>query len=219
MTFLDYLENRLKQPLPGLAAQLSMAPVPAGTRLAGSIRPGTGSGLAAPADARTSAALMHFSGGADLELLFTLRSPQLTTHSGQISFPGGRLEPGEDHQTAALREAEEEVGLAAQHIQVLGGLSPLYIPPSNHLVTPIVGYTRQLPPLRPQASEVAEIFMVPLRRLAQADTLKTGNWETRGGLHNIPYWDVHPTTPLWGATAMMLAEMLALYREYEKGSR
>ena len=198
-----HCREALAGPLPGHAAHVELYPL-AVQRDAPAPTP--------QPDARLAAALALLVGDTP-ELLLTVRSMQLSHHGGQISFPGGRRDAEETAEQTALRETEEELGIARQEIAVLGRLSELYIPPSNHLVQPILGWVPQLPALRLQASEVQEAFTVPLARLADPASRKVGTWETRGQRREVPYWDVHPT-PFWGATAMMTEELLQVMRPF-----
>ena len=101
------------------------------------------------------------------EVLITLRSEELRAHSGQPSFPGGALEGNESAKEAALRESEEEVGIRRESIELLSELPDLFIPPSNFLVTPILGYWREPHQLTPQMSgEVVRIEFIPFEELA-----------------------------------------------------
>lgn len=148
----------------------------------------------------------------ELELLLTLRSRNID-HGGQISFPGGRAEEGESSRETALREAYEEVGLSGDGVRILGTLSQLYISHSNNLVTPVVAYLPQRPPMRLNPAEVDEIFAVELGSLANKKNLEEEQWSLSEYTYRVPFWNVH-RVPLWGATAMMISELLDLYREW-----
>jgi 8-oxo-dGTP pyrophosphatase MutT (NUDIX family) len=143
-------------------------------------------------------------------LVFTLRPSSLKHHGGQISFPGGRMEP-QDRTCieTALRETREELGIATDEIEILGELSPLFIAPSQNLVHPLVGWTEQLPPLVPSPAEVAEVLVVPLRRLLAPETRDDFDYRRADQLLTAPCYRV-PGGCIWGATAMMLSELLTL---------
>jgi 8-oxo-dGTP pyrophosphatase MutT (NUDIX family) len=206
-SFIEFLRGRLQLQLPGFSAHSRMIP----NRFAAKGLP------PAPPDARRSAvlALIHADGDAPA-LLLTLRSSNLAVHRGQISFPGGRIEAGETPEQTALRETTEETGISVP-VQLLGRLSTLYVPPSNSLITPIVGAISQLPTLTLQPDEVDEAFAVKLHELTRPDMRKAGAWLRGDTLVEAPYWDVHHTAQLWGATAMITSELLALYEEFSAG--
>jgi len=138
-----------------------------------------------------------------LTVLFTRRTDHLYDHAGQISFPGGRAEPHEESAVqTALRETEEEIGLAAGRVEVLGSLSE-YVTVTGYRVTPVVGLVRPPLELKPDDFEVAEIFEVPLRFL-----LDPANHQRNSVVHlgrqrhyyALPYEQYY----IWGATAGMV---------------
>lgn len=143
-------------------------------------------------------------------LVLTLRQPTLRAHSGQISLPGGAIEPGETPEDAARREAFEEVGAA--DVDVLGRLTPLYVPPSGFRVWPVVASLPERPAFRPQEAEVAALLDVPVADLVgpeyrrRAPRRLDGNpLHAPGTVLDVPFFDVGGHE-VWGATAMMLAE-------------
>ena len=142
----------------------------------------------------------------ELMVLFTRRTAHLKSHSGQISFPGGRAEPHDvSPEATALREAEEEIGLAARHVEVLGKLSD-YHTRSDFRVTPVVGLVSPDFELRLDAHEVAEAFEVPLSFLLDP-VHHERHWREFQGrrvtYYAIPYRDYY----IWGATAGMLVNL------------
>ncbi|MEX2639566.1 MAG: CoA pyrophosphatase [Balneolales bacterium] len=205
-SFLNFLEKRLKAPLPGPAAQKIMAPVPERDK-----HPE----VSIPIDAFRNAVLILFSQSHNsrLEILYTLRSHRLLHHKGQISFPGGRRETNETPVETALRETYEEVGIEPERISVLGSLSPLYVPPSNNVIDPVTGYIDKIPRLKIQETEVSEAFTISLEELYSGASKQRESWLLRGKKYAVPYWNVH-STPLWGATAMITSEIMELYKEY-----
>lgn len=204
--FIEHLSNRLEKPLPGLNAQLRMAPTPLSDGPARELEP--------PPNAKKSSVLiLLFPNEKErLELILTLRSRDID-HGGQISLPGGRSDENETYIETALREAEEEVGIKPESIEILGTLSDLYVSHSNNLVKPVVGYLPGIPKLTPNPAEVEEAFTVEVKSLAAKKNLTVENWDLQKYSYEVPYWDVHEV-PLWGATAMILNELLDLYREY-----
>ncbi len=201
----DKLQSRLARPLPGLEYQLKLA------TMNRKIRNGI---MEVPPDAKKSAVLVLFyPAEGDLCLAFIKRPEYPGVHSGQVSFPGGGAEPGDkDLVQTALREAFEEIGVPAARVSVLGQLTDLYIPPSNFLVAPIVGYLDFRPDFVPDPEEVDHIIEVPLSELTSPGCL------TEKEIVIFP--DVRLKVPcyyaqenvIWGATAMMLSELLETIR-------
>ncbi len=195
----------LRGPLPGAPAQARMAPVP---------RPGWRP-HAPPPPGRPAAVLALFyplgDGGptAPPALLYTERTETVETHRGQVSFPGGAVETGESPEATALREADEETGAAPGEIEVLGRLTPLWIPATGFLVTPVVGLTARRPAFRPGPGEVRRILEVPLADLVRPDAVRAEDLPRHGRWTHVRYFDIAGTR-LWGATAMMTAELLTL---------
>jgi len=140
-------------------------------------------------------------------LVLTRRRDDLPSHPGQISFPGGRRDPGESLQQAALRECYEEVGVHPGRVTILGQLTPLYILPSDFQVTPFVGWHEGRPEMVAQPTEVAEIIEVPLEHLLDQKTRDKEDWEWKDGLMEVPFFRVDEHK-VWGATAMMLSEFV-----------
>jgi len=141
-----------------------------------------------------------------MNVVLTLRTDDLPDHPGQISFPGGRQEPGEALEDTALREANEEIGLQYGIANVLGELSPLFIGPSNFCVHPFVAVSETEPRLAPLEEEVAAILHVPVASLFDPQSLAVERWSLRGEMVDIPCIRFHQYR-IWGATAMMLSEL------------
>jgi 8-oxo-dGTP pyrophosphatase MutT (NUDIX family) len=195
------LRHRLGDPLPGTDAQLRMAPA---------YRQNATLSRIDDKDCREAGVLALFFPFNDApHLLLTVRRDNLKQHSGQISLPGGRREPGESLLETALREAHEEVGVVPDEVDVLGQLTPLYIPPSNFCVHPFVGTLPFTPTLYPQDAEVSAILRVPLAHLLSPATLRREPWMLHGNEIEVPFLDVEGHK-VWGATAMMLGELLAI---------
>jgi 8-oxo-dGTP pyrophosphatase MutT (NUDIX family) len=142
-------------------------------------------------------------------VVLTVRHDDLPDHGGQISFPGGQREGGEALSDTALREAEEEIGLSSSSVRLLGDLTPLYIPPSNFCVHPVLGTVAPAPSLRPTDREVAAILRASVPRLLAPEARTVETWTLQGRAVDVPYYDVDDHV-VWGATAMMLAEVLAV---------
>ena len=135
-------------------------------------------------------------------------------HSGQLAFPGGRLEAGETVEAAALRETQEELGLQPASVHLIGRLSEHWIPVSGHMVTPLVGWIAQLPRLQPDPLEVELVVQQPLAALRGQAMRGSFERELAGSRHEIPCWHL-PAGNLWGATAMILAELLSVLERME----
>lgn len=154
-----------------------------------------------PARLRNAAVLVPLIDRPDgVHVLLTRRSEFLNKHAGQVSFPGGRIEPSDATPlAAALRETEEEIGLAAPQIQVLGGL-PRYPTITGFMIHPYVGFVRESGLLVPQPEEVAEIFEVPLGFLLDPANHRPHQVEHQGRTYHVdamPYGEYF----IWGATA------------------
>jgi len=193
------LRAALQRPLPGLPAQMRMATQP---------RPGTWRILDPDMDCRRAGVLvLLYPRGDELNLVLTRRTETVENHRGQISFPGGSLEPGETPRQAALREAKEELGIEPAGLELLGELSPLYVPPSNFYIYPIVAYAPVRPDFVPLLQEVAEVIEVPLAHLLDPATRHEEVWQIRGLPTRVPFYAVGPHK-VWGATAMILSELV-----------
>ena len=147
-------------------------------------------------------------------VLLTVRPPTLRDHAGQVAFPGGRIDGDETDAAAALREAGEEVALDASTVEVIGTLTPLYVPPTRFAVVPVVALAPAAPALLPSPDEVAHLLPVALADLFAAANRLVGTWETVHGLSDVPHHIARDATGaphrVWGATAMMLAELHAV---------
>lgn len=205
-TFPELVRRRLASALPGLNAQLRMAPRPV-------LRPD-------PADTSplrpAAALLLLYRHRNEWHIPLTVRGSRLRHHTGQVSLPGGRLDhPGESVEAAALREAYEEIGITPSAVDILGRLTPLPVVVSAHLLQPVVGTIAERPTFALAAHEVERLIEVPVTRLLQHDAVA---WEERvrslppSGLMNVPYFEIDGAR-VWGATAMVLAEFIALIED------
>jgi 8-oxo-dGTP pyrophosphatase MutT (NUDIX family) len=151
--------------------------------------------------------LVERAGG--LTVLLTQRAVELKSHAGQISFPGGRLEPGESPRAAALREAREEIGLEPGFVSIVGYL-PDHVVLSGFRVTPVVGFVRSGFELQLAAKEVQDSFEVPLAFVFDPSNHKTRLRRFADGAAEVEVRDIpFGTHNIWGATAGML---MTLYR-------
>jgi 8-oxo-dGTP pyrophosphatase MutT (NUDIX family) len=160
---------------------------------------------APPSDARSSAVLMLFGDGPDV--LLTERSSDLRSHPGQLSFPGGSADPDDFGPVdTALREAHEEVGLDPADVEVLGSLPPLWLPPSNFAVTPVLGWWRRPVPLTSvDTSEVASVLRVPLATLVDPRHRFTARHPLG---YRGPAFELADGLVLWGFTAGVVSRLL-----------
>ncbi len=203
--FISFLKERLTKKLPGIEAHKAMSPK-VGEDFHRTFTPSP--------DAKESAVLaLLFGEEPDFKALFTVRTNNIS-HSGQISFPGGSLEEGETAEDAALRETCEEVGIPSENIELIGRLTKLYVPPSNSLITPVLGYAEKIPKLKVNPAEVAEAFSIKIDDFHTDRNIESEIWDFDGVKVETPFWNVHEEVPLWGATAMMLREIMDLYKEY-----
>ncbi len=147
-----------------------------------------------------------------LKILFTERSRELKSHSGQISFPGGRVDTGETYLQTALRETEEEIGIHANGVSIIGELSELFVSPSNSLIKPYIGFIESIDNINPSADEVESILKIPFDYFLEDSNIKSDYWDLFGGKVLVPYWEIGANAPLWGATAMILAEFVNIYK-------
>jgi 8-oxo-dGTP pyrophosphatase MutT (NUDIX family) len=186
--------------LPGVEAQLRMAPQPRG-----GWKPGFAPDQAKPA----AALLLLFPAAGRAVILLTKRSAALPDHPGQVSLPGGAVDPGESIEDAALREAEEELGLARADVNVIGRLTPLHIPVSGFVLHPVVGAVAVRPAMRPEPGEVERIIEAPVHHLLDPGRHHRVNLVRDGCEFEMPYFDLDGEQ-VWGATAMVLAEFAAV---------
>lgn len=145
-----------------------------------------------------------------LKIVFIRRSEYVGIHSGQIAFPGGRYEESDGNlQVTALREVKEEIGVKVEHLEILGYLTDLYVPPSNFLVRAYVAYAHQRPVYQKDDREVQEIIEFNLNDFYQMDIIRRKDFQAHNSLKitNAPYYEINGII-IWGATAMMMAELL-----------
>jgi 8-oxo-dGTP pyrophosphatase MutT (NUDIX family) len=140
------------------------------------------------------------------------RSEYDGVHSGQISFPGGMKEESDASMTeTALREAEEETGVDASRVKVIGSLTPLHIPVSNIVVHPFVGYLPEKPEFRIDLREVQYLIEESLDNLSDAAIVESESMFIQNKVMEVPYFNIQGNH-VWGATAMILGELLEILK-------
>ena len=199
----ELLRQRLAQPLPGIAACADFEPELCYGRHQGP-----------PAhDARQAAVLLLLYPGQDSwHLPLTVRPAAMSTHGGQVSLPGGVIEPGETAEQAALRECCEELGEAGAEAQMLGRLSQIYVFASNFVVTPCVAWSPTRPRFEPNLDEVANLLEPLLVDLQNPDRRGSHLIDRRGVRFRVPHI-VYGQHEIWGATSVILAEFLQIVNE------
>lgn len=166
------------------------------------------------ADARAAAVLVALfaddgTRSGDARVVLTRRSATMRNHRGEIAFPGGRQEPGEELHRAALREAQEEVGIDPASVQIVGALDQLTTVASRFLVAPYVGVLEARPDYHPNPAEIDRAFDVALGELMAPDVYREEVWDFPWGERNVSFFLLEGET-VWGATARILRELLVL---------
>ena len=227
---IDTLKIRLQEELPGAASHLKMAPAhrldefrairdkdfnPRLSAVLVLLYPGdAGSTMPAGQTSFVDASSSENSSPplSTLKIVFIRRGEYVGIHSGQIAFPGGRYEDDDaDLCETAMREAEEEIGVARDSYEIIGQLSDLYVPPSNFLVRAFVAYAPQRPSYIADPREVQEVIELDFSHFFNSTNIKVKDFPAHNSLNNTsaPYFDVEGVT-IWGATAMMLTELVDL---------
>lgn len=201
--FINTLDTQLRQPLPGPEAHLKMA---SATRLRLKVQPNE--------KTRRSAVLILFYPYRDQILVPLILRPKYDgVHAGQMAFPGGRYEKTDENLIrTALREAQEEIGIKASDVQILGKLTELFIPPSNFYVLPVVGKLPYKPDFYPDPREVEAVLEVNLEELMDESIVGFTELDVRGITIEAPFYDIQGHK-VWGATAMMISELLTVIRQ------
>ncbi len=205
-TFIQKLKIRLQQPLPGQEAHSVMA---SETRLK----------LKMPTPnerTRESAVLILFYPSENNIFMPLILRPQYDgVHGGQMAFPGGRAEKEDENlERTALREAQEEIGVRVSDVQVLGKLTKLYIPPSNFHVQPVIGFMSRKPEFYPDPKEVDKVIEISIEEMKNPSIIGRKVLNVRGIEIDTPFYDILDTT-VWGATAMMISELLMVIESLE----
>jgi 8-oxo-dGTP pyrophosphatase MutT (NUDIX family) len=199
----ELLKQKLSQKLPGMDSHLKMAPEHRVQELL--------SISESEFNPRLSAVLVIlFEENNKLKIVFIRRSEYVGIHSGQMAFPGGRYEESDgDLRVTALREVEEEIGVGQETLEVIGQLSDLYVPPSNFMVRAFVAFAHQRPVYQKDDREVQEVIEFNLMDFYQKNIIKRKDFPAHNNVRktNAPYYEIDGVI-IWGATAMIMAELL-----------
>jgi len=195
--FFRSLKLELEKDLPGLSAQLKMAP---------EIRPSSGYGKGLNA----GVLILLYLKNQDIYVALIQRTEYDGAHSGQISLPGGKYE--EIDKTliqTAIRESQEEIGIDPQEIEILGSITPLHIPVSNFFVQPVVGMYKSTPVFVPDLNEVEKVLEIKLNDLLKPSNISSKQFAFGSINFDAPIYKPNNLV-IWGATAMILSEFLEI---------
>jgi len=202
-----FLQTRLKEPLPGMEASKKMFPTHAnGERIK----------MQHDESARAGAVMILLYQDEDTVRFPLIQRPIYPgVHSGQMALPGGKREEEDtDLVGTALRETEEEIGVPANEVAVIGSLSSFYVAVSNFQILPVIGVINKVPRYIPQESEVADIISADVKHLIDDAYQKEKEMVVTGGvILNSPYFDLEGRE-VWGATSMMLNEFKVILKEF-----
>lgn len=205
--YIDFLKTQFAKPLPGETAQMLMSPMG---------RKPLSQYLNTAIDYRLGSVLTHiFPIDDHPHLLFIKRSDDGKTHGGQIAFPGGKKDETDlSLEQTALREAFEEVGLEQKELTVIGQLSPLYIPVSKFMVQPFTSFGTTIPELILSVNEVQSTHAIRIADFTRPETVQAKKIKTfEGIIKDAPCYVINNQV-IWGATAMMLSELLFMSKEF-----
>ncbi|MCK5029575.1 MAG: CoA pyrophosphatase [Bacteroidales bacterium] len=202
--FTDFFENlkeELKKDLPGEKAQVKMAP---------DVRNHFKS---TEKSLKAGVLILLYQKNQDLYVSFIQRTEYNGPHSGQISFPGGKFEKNDKNIIeTALRESHEEIGINPEMVNIIGQLTPLYIPISNFIVYPVIGMYEGTPTFKTDPNEVAKIIEIKLQDLLNSDNCTSKEFKYGDLSFVAPIYSPNKLT-IWGATAMMLSEFLEIIKK------
>jgi 8-oxo-dGTP pyrophosphatase MutT (NUDIX family) len=205
MTLVNHLQKKMLQPLPGYKVQLGLYSPQGLKEYENHLK---NFAPASEQNTRQSSVLILLY-EKDGQVFFPLiqRPEYEGVHSGQIALPGGKVEPSDKDNTAtALRETSEEIGIAAEHIKVLGQLTKVFIPPSRFWVNVVIGYSQNIPAFIPDKLEVASVIEFPLDHLEQPEFIEEREVMRTQWKMTAPGY-VFQEHFIWGATAMILTEL------------
>ena len=204
---IDELKLKLHQPLPGVTSHLKMAPTHR-------VDDFSTMSKVVPSAKNSAVLILLFPDNGKIKTVFIKRSEYDGVHSGQISFPGGKFEKTDkDFEATALREANEEIGVLPDNIEIIGQLTDFYIPPSNFLVKVYVGYLLTKPEFIPDTKEVQSIIVADLDEFYNSNNVSEKEFYSTSRKIKIsaPCYQVNGLE-IWGATAMILSELLDMLK-------
>lgn len=210
--FIQQMKQSLTQPLPGISAQIKMAP-PTRTVLLSKSHDRK--------DAKPSAVLILFYPDyQEIKFILIERATYNGVHSGQIAFPGGQYEMQDANLKAtALREANEETNISPQQVEIIGELTRIYIPPSHFDVSPFVGFVKEKPQFKVDNTETKAILEINIKDFINPSCQTKKTIRHRTGIDiNVPCFYLNDNI-VWGATAMVLSELLMIIKrgqDFEK---
>lgn len=204
-----FLEKRVQLPMPGNSAHEKMKPTLANgapLKLSHSTPPRKGGVL-----------ILLYEDEGIVRFPLIQRPNYEGIHSGQMALPGGRYEEEDQDQfRTALRESDEEIGVDQSKVEIIGSLSEFFVSASNYMVLPVIGKVDFKPKFVPEPREVQDVVTPPISHLADPERIKEKEITVRSGFKmQCPYFDLEGRT-VWGATAMMLSEMVEILREFDK---
>jgi 8-oxo-dGTP pyrophosphatase MutT (NUDIX family) len=201
--FAEKLKYELSKGLPGTGVQWEMAPKDRISEFP--LAPGDNT-------LNASVLILLYPQNNSVYTVFIQRQIYDGIHSGQISFPGGKKEPPDESVVqTAMREAKEEIGIDPSGISVIGTLTPLFIPASNIMVTPVIGWMSARPDFHLDFKEVKYLINADLKKLIEPSMVKIKPYEIRGRIIEVKYFD-YENNMIWGATAMILQELLTVVK-------
>lgn len=203
MDFINYIQNSLSLPLPGERAHREMLSAQRMKEL------NTFTHISPPVD--SAVLIMLYKKDNEWYIPFIKRAIDNHVHSGQIALPGGKAEIFDSNlQMTAVRETYEEIGIPQEDIAILGELTPLYIPPSNYQVYPFIGYCSNPNPIfKPDNKEVQHIIHIPVKQFSEPRIRQDRDFNVKQLHFSSPCFEIENDV-IWGATAMIINEFLAL---------
>ncbi|HEY9084118.1 MAG TPA: CoA pyrophosphatase [Vicingaceae bacterium] len=203
--FKTYISEQFKYPLPGIKTHLEAAPY----------RKADVDELTKKQARQSGVLILFYEKNNILHTVLIKRAINNSNHSGQIAFPGGKKEEHDANLIeTALREANEEIGIVKEHVEVIGKLTDVFIPVSNFLVAPVIGFIDYSPTFTLQISEVYDVVEVEIQTLIHPNTFQQQMVKLSGGAQlKVPCFVINKQI-VWGATALMINELRYLIKDF-----